>query len=178
MEENPLLRTHPPAQQDESAAPYSREGESQAERIDRNWNEMLQELRVAQTGVQILSGFLLTLPFQQRFQTLTDAQRSTFLVAFSSAILATCLLVAPVSSHRLLFRKHEKDALVGASNVLAKAGLSALALAVVTVLFLIFSVVAGTTAALLAALAASVIFITLWVALPLALLRQGRGERV
>lgn len=64
MEENPLLRTHPPGPLDQNASPYSREGETTAERIDRNWNEMLQELRVAQTGVQILSGFLLTLPFQ------------------------------------------------------------------------------------------------------------------
>jgi hypothetical protein len=178
MEENPLLRTHQPAPPDESASPYSREDETTAERIDRNWNEMLQELRVAQTGVQILSGLLLTLPFQQRFQTLTDAQRTTFLVAISTAILSTCLLVAPVSSHRVLFHKHEKDVLVGTSDVLAKAGLAALAMTVVTVLFLIFSVVAGAKAALIATIAASVIFLALWVVLPLALLRQTRRPRV
>lgn len=178
MEEDPLLRTHPPGPLDQNASPYSREGETAAERIDRNWYEMLQELRVAQTGVQILSGFLLTLPFQQRFLTLTGAQRTMFLVAISLATLATCLLVAPVSSHRLLFHKHEKDVLVGASNVLAKAGLAALALTVVTVVLLIFSVVAGTTAALLAAIAALVIFIALWVALPLALLRRNIRRRV
>jgi hypothetical protein len=178
MEENPLLRTHPPASEDQTAPPYSRASETPAERIDRNWNEMLQELRVAQTGVQVLSGFLLTLPFQQRFQTLTGAQRTVFLVAISLATLATCLLVAPVSSHRLLFHKHEKDVLVGASDVLAKAGLAALALAVVTVMLLIFSVVAGATAALLAAVALSLIFIALWVALPLVLLRRNSRRRV
>jgi hypothetical protein len=161
----------------QGAEPYSREDETPAERIDRNWDEMLQELRVVQTGVQILSVFLLTLPFQQRFVTLTDAQRTIFLIATSLATVSMCLLVSPVSSHRLLFRKHEKDALVDASNVLVRAGLSALALTVVTAVLLIFSVVAGTTAAVIAAATALVLFMALWVALPLALLRSGRRQR-
>ena len=178
MEEDPLLRTHPQIPPDRDAARYSRANETPAERIDRNWYEMLQELRVVQTGVQILSGFLLTLPFQQRFLTLTGAQRMMFLVAISLATVATCLLIAPVSSHRLLFHMHEKDVLVGASDVLAKAGLAALALTVVTVVLLIFSLVAGTVAAVLAASAALVMFLLLWVALPMTLLRHDRHRRV
>jgi hypothetical protein len=134
---------------------------------------MLQELRVVQTGVQILSAFLLTLPFQQRFLTLTDAERTTYLVAVSLATVAICLLVSPVSSHRVLFRKHEKDVLVGAADVLMKMGLAALALTLVTVVLLIFSVVAGTTAGLIAGAVALVLFLALWVGLPLTLLHAG-----
>ena len=69
--------------------------ETETEGLDRNWNELLQELRVTQTGVQILAGFLLTLPFQQRFSALEDEQRTAYLVSLSSAVLATALLVAP-----------------------------------------------------------------------------------
>jgi Family of unknown function (DUF6328) len=172
MDESPLRLAQPSAPQNQFASPYNRTSETSVERIDRNWSELLQELRVTQTGVQILSGFLLTLPFQQRLTTLTDAQRTVFLVAISLATLATCLLVAPVSSHRLLFHKHEKDVLVRAADLLAKAGLAAFALTVVTVLLLIFSVVMEFSASLLAATLASMVFIALWVALPLALLRS------
>ena len=117
--------------------------ETAAERMDRNWNELLQELRVTQTGVQILSGFLLTLPFQQRFATLDDLQRTIFLVAVSLSTVATALLVSPVSSHRLLFRRGAKDTLVTTGDRLAKAGLVALGLTVTTVVLLIFNVVLG-----------------------------------
>src|SRR5215213_2429038 len=83
-------------------------GETERERINRNWDELLQELRVTQTGVQILTGFLLTLPFQQRFEDLDDYQRDLFLVLVLLAVLTTALIVAPVSLHRILFRKHLK----------------------------------------------------------------------
>ena len=72
--------------------------ETPAERMDRNWNELLQELRVTQTGVQILSGFLLTLPFQSRFAELDGQQRTIFLVAVALSTIATALLVSPASS--------------------------------------------------------------------------------
>jgi hypothetical protein len=146
--------------------------ETDAERIDRNWSELLQELRVAQTGVQILSGFLLTLPFQQRFTQLSTVYRSVYMPAFILATLATGLLIAPVSSHRLLFRKHEKDVLVSTSDVLAKAGLAALALTVVAVVLLIFGVVVGTLAGLVAATLVLIFFLSTWVGMPLLLLRR------
>ena len=78
--------------------------ETEAQRLDRNWSGLLQELRVAQTGVQLLTGFLLTLPFQQRFTQLDGVMRTVYLVTVACSIGATVLLVAPVSMHRLLFR--------------------------------------------------------------------------
>jgi hypothetical protein len=148
--------------------------ESATERADRNWNELLQELRVTQTGIQILSGFLLTLPFQQRFVGLDAIQRAIFLTAVCLSTVATGLVVAPVSSHRLLFRRHEKTVLVTMSDRLAKAGLCALALTVVTVLGLIFSVVVGPWAAATATLVAAALFALTWVVLPAAVLRRHR----
>jgi hypothetical protein len=146
--------------------------ETDAERMDRNWNELLQELRVTQTGIQILSGFLMTLPFQQRFTSLTVEQRTLYLVTVGLATLSTGLIVAPVTSHRLLFRQHEKDVLVAASDALAKAGLAVLALTVVGVVALIVSVVAGGSAGVIAGGATLGFFVLLWLALPLVLLRR------
>ena len=150
--------------------------ESPAEKLDRNWNELLQELRVVQTGVQILTGFLLTLPFQQRFLELSDFQRGIFLAAVLFAASATGLLVAPVSSHRLLFRRHEKDVLVGASDRLAKAGITMLGLAVTTVILLVFDVVVGLRWALIAAAGIAFFFLNAWLVLPLVLLARERSR--
>ena len=150
--------------------------ETKAETLDRNWNELLQELRVVQTGVQILTGFLLTLPFQQRFAGLTDAQQGMFLIAVALAAIATGLLVAPVSSHRLLFRQQEKDALVAAANVLAKAGIAVLALAIVSVVLLVWDVVLGRSWALLAAGTAALFYGFAWFAMPRLLDRTGLGR--
>ncbi|MGN6299813.1 MAG: DUF6328 family protein [Angustibacter sp.] len=136
-------------------------GESHDERMDRNWNELLQELRVSQTGVQILAGFLLTLPFQQRFQDLAPSERALYLVTVVVACVSTLLLVTPVVLHRALFRRHAKDTLVRAADRLARAGLMALGLTVCGVVTLVFSVVlggwfgAGAGVALLLALGAS-----------------------
>ncbi|MEP7035258.1 MAG: DUF6328 family protein [Dermatophilaceae bacterium] len=148
--------------------------ESNEQRADRNWAELLQELRVTQTGVQILSGFLITLPFQQRFAELSSGYRVVFLAAFVLAMLATGLLIAPVSSHRLLFRRHQKDVLVDTANLLAKAGLFALALTMVAVAMLIFGVVVGTTAGLVASALVLAFFLIVWVVLPAALIRRHR----
>jgi len=150
--------------------------ETAAERADRNWNDLLQELRVTQTGIQILSGFLLTLPFQQRFTGLSAPQRALFLGAVCLSTLATALIVAPVASHRLFFRTHEKTLLVTMSDRLAKAGLCALALTVITVLGLIFCVVVGASAAITATVVAGIFFALTWLALPAAVLRRQRHE--
>ena len=150
--------------------------ETATERADRNWDELLQELRVTQTGIQILSGFLLTLPFQQRFTMLDGPLRALFLVAVVLATLSTGLVVAPVASHRLLFRKHEKIALVETSDRLAKVGLACLGLTVVVVLAMVFGFVLGDTAGFLAGGAALVVFVGLWLVLPLVVLRRARAE--
>jgi len=150
--------------------------ETATERLDRNWDELLQELRVAQTGVQILAGFLLTLPFQPRFGQLEATNRFVYLVAFSLAIAATAFIVAPVSAHRLLFRQQAKDPLVRMGHWCALAGLTCLALSVCAVTFLIFDVVSGDAAAITAAVVMLVLFAVNWAVLPLVGRRQARRE--
>ena len=167
-----MAETTEPAHSD--AATRGGRDETPLERLDRNWDELLQELRVVQTGVQILAGFLLTLPFQQRFTEIEDANRVVFLVGFALAIVATAFLVAPVSAHRLLFRRGRKDTLVAMANVCARVGLVSLALAVSAVTFVIFDVVTDTGMAVAAAAAAFLLFVVNWLVLPLGLLTRHR----
>src|SRR3954452_20721207 len=86
--------------------------ESESEQSDRNWNEMLQETRIVQTGTQILSGFLLTIAFQPRFATLTPLQHHLYLLQVLAATVTTALSLAPVVLHRRMFRQHEKREVV------------------------------------------------------------------
>ena len=162
---------------DSSLTPYPEpvdptRNETEAERYDRNWLELLQELRVAQTGIQILAGFLLTIPFSQRFHDLHDGYRALYLASFGMAAIATGLLIAPVSFHRFLFGKHEKDVLVDVGNQVAKLGLTALGLTLVAVVVLIFGFVLGTTTGLVAGGLMVLFFATVWVALPWWLLNR------
>ncbi|MEO6020319.1 MAG: DUF6328 family protein [Knoellia sp.] len=143
--------------------------ETATERLDRNWGELLQELRVTQTGVQLLAGFLLTLPFQQRFALITDHQRTAYLIALGSAIIATTLLVAPVSAHRLMFRRHAKAQLVRLADASARAGLVMLAISISSATFLIFDVVVGRGLALAATTIAVIVFAVNWLVVPLTL---------
>ena len=113
---------------------YQRE-EDEAERLDRNTNELLQELRVAETGVQVLFAFLLTLVFQARFDTTTLVERRVYFGTLLLSAAAVCLLIAPVSIHRLLFRQHRKPQIVDLSNRLAIGGLACLAMAVTGSMF-------------------------------------------
>jgi hypothetical protein len=151
--------------------------ETAAEQLDRNWNELLQELRVSQTGVQLLTAFLLSLPFQQRFETITHQQRVIYLVVVSLALISTGLLLAPVSIHRRVFRLHERRELVSVANVLAQAGLATLSLALAGVATLIFSVTEGTTTGFAAGVITLVILAALWYLIPLVLRRQARNPR-
>jgi hypothetical protein len=150
--------------------------ETPEERLDRTWDELLQELRVVQTGVQILAGFLLTLPFQQRFTEVEDVDRRVYLVAFCLTVVATAFLVAPVASHRLLFRRREKATLVALAHACARIGLVALALAVSTVVFVIFDVVTGTRGAVVATGAGILLFLVNWLLLPLGALRRDQAS--
>ncbi|MFT4109227.1 DUF6328 family protein [Propionicimonas sp.] len=147
--------------------PEPERDETPAERSDRNWNELLQELRVTQTGLQILSGFLLAIPFQARFSDLDPVMVGVYLAAVGFATLATILVVAPVPLHRSLFRQHVKHRLVDTADAIAKAGIAALAVTVVLVAALVFGFVAGPTAAVLAAAASTVAFTGGWLVLPL-----------
>lgn len=154
---------------------YQRGGESKAERLDRNWNELLQELRVTQTGVQILTGFLLALPLQQRFTELSSFAVAVYLSAVVLSLVSTCLLIAPVSMHRVLFRQRRKGTLVDAGDVLARAGLLALSLAIAAVATLIFTVVVSQSAGVVAGALAVVLFGGVWLVLPLHM-REGDGD--
>jgi hypothetical protein len=162
---------------DEYGRPQPARDETPAERDDRNWTELLQEVRVTQTGVQILSGFLLTIPFQSRFLDLSPVMVATFVVAVAFAALSTLLMVAPVSLHRLLFRRHLKRSLVDVSDVLAKAGLICLAVTITLVTGLVFGFVLGETAGAAAILAAAAAFISFWVILPLFVLARTAPPR-
>ena len=143
--------------------------ETATERLDRNWGDLLQELRVVQTGVQLLTGFLLTLPFQTRFQHLDGFQTNTYLITVGLAVAATGFLIAPVAVHRLLFRRHARRVMVATAHRLAMIGTLLLGCAVVGVSLLIFDVVRGRTAGVIAAAVAAALLIILWLALPFAL---------
>ena len=149
--------------------------ESRAERLDRNWIELIQELRVAQTGVQVLAGFLLTLPFTPRFGSLGHAHRTVYLVAFSLAVVTVGLMTAPAALHRFLFGRHEKDVLVRTGAFFAKAGLAMMGLTLATVVVLIFGVVLGDTAGVVAGILTLLFFASVWVVLPLSVLGGNKG---
>lgn len=140
--------------------------ESRGEKLTRNWNELLQELRVAQTGVQILTGFLLTIPFTDRFSQLDDRQQRIYLTVLAGSVVTTCLIVAPVAFHRILFRQHEKSWLVRAANVCAQAGLTFLALVSSGVVLFVFDIVVGTTAGYVASAFVLTLFAGLWLGVP------------
>ena len=153
-------------------ATSSDRNETPAERLDRNWGELLQELRVTQTGVQLLTAFLLSLPLQQRFESLHDYQRGIYLVAVALSVSATGFLLAPVAVHRVLFRHHEKDRLVETGDRAARVGLLLLGLAVSAVVALIVSVVVSWLAAWVACAITLLMLIVLWWWLPQHVLRQ------
>jgi len=152
-------------------------GETPTERLDRNWSALLQELRVAQTGVQLLTGLLLTVPFQARFGELVTHQRILYLVATGLAVLATGLLIAPVMLHRVLFRRRGMGVLVEAGQRFAVAGLATLGLSVTAVVALITEVVLGTAAGVVAGILALLVLTGLWVVVPLRLRRRLASPR-
>jgi L-asparagine transporter-like permease len=154
------------AQQGRGAQAAGR-NETPEERSDRNWNELLQELRVTQTGAQILTGFLLTLPFQQSFARLDRGQVTIYLVLVILAAVTTVLVVTPVSAHRLLFQRRLKPELVRAGHRAALGGLACLALVVTGTVLLIFDVVVGREAATIAALAMLALIVVGWAVVPL-----------
>ena len=147
--------------------------ETPTERADRNWNELLQELRVMQTGTQILTGFLLTLPFQSRYADLDDYQRTVYLVLVMTAVTATALILAPVSVHRALFQKQMKRSVVTIGDRITRVALGVLALAVTGTALLVFDVVVGRTAGIVVGAFVLVLMIVLWVVLPAVLRRRG-----
>ena len=153
--------------------------ETEAERHDRNLGDLLQELRIAGLGVQVLFGFLLSLPFTVRFVRLDRAQRYLYLTDLLLAALAISLLVAPVAYHRFVFRLHDKKRLLRVANVLAILGLGATALAISgSVLLVLTFVESGWVVPVLTAVLVG-LFGTLWFAIPIRerwVARRGAGS--
>jgi Family of unknown function (DUF6328) len=151
-----------------------RPGETRDERADRNLVDLLQELRVATLGVQVLFGFLLGLPFTSRFGTLHSWQRWLYVATLMLASISIVLLVAPVAYHRLLFRRHQLEHLVGRASVLAICGLATVALAVAGAILLVTSYVEPGAPAVLLTVIISVLFGVFWFVLPVA--RRERAD--
>ncbi|MBF6357695.1 sodium:proton antiporter [Nocardia higoensis] len=141
-------------------------GESRTEQLDRNFATLLQELRVVQTGVQVLTGILLTLPFQSRFPELSPAMRVDYLLVAAASIAATVFLTAPVAAHRMLFRRHRLEHIVRSAHRCAVIGILFLGFALTGVAVLIFDFVAGPVAATIAGVTAALLFVLLWFAFP------------
>jgi hypothetical protein len=145
--------------EDRDADPSDGRNETVNQRMDRNWSEMLQELRVTQTGTQILSGFLLTIAFQPKFATLPAFDKGVYLTLVIAATVTTALALAPVHLHRTLFRQHSKAVLVQTGHLLLRAALVGLAIVITGTVLLIFDVATGDrgAAVLAAALIAAVL---------------------
>lgn len=150
--------------------------ETATQRLDRNWNSLIQETRVVQTGVQLLTGFLLTLPFQSRFDALSDPLRAVYLVTVAASIGATVFLVAPVSAHRILFRRHRLQDVVETAHKFDLVGLALLGIALTGVVGLIFEVVAGSPAGVIAGILFAGLFAVVWGVVPLLQRWRGLGD--
>lgn len=148
--------------------PVARTGrnESTEEKMDRNWLELIQELRVLQTGVQILGGFLLTLPFQSRFSELDDWQTGLYLFNVLVASLTTITIVLPVSVHRRLFRRGLKATLVSSADTITKLALAGVSILIVGSAALVFDVTIGRSAGLLTGAALILVVLVFVVGLP------------
>jgi hypothetical protein len=152
--------------------------ESASERADRNWNEVLQELRVMQTGTQILTGFLLALAFQPAFADLNDGQRAVYLLLVVLSALASIVALAPVALHRMVFQQGAKTQVVAYGHAALVTALVTVSVLLIGVVGFVFDVVVDRTAAIAAVIALAVVILALWVAGPLAIrARLAKGVR-
>ena len=140
--------------------------ETPQERADRNWNELLQELRVSQTGVQLLAGFLATLPFQDRFDELDGFQRGWYVGLLCLAFATVSVMLAPVAIHRHVFQQNAKPQLVQAGHRLTMAALALIGMLLGGILFLVVDMVYDRTAAAWGAVASVLVLSVLLVVLP------------
>ncbi|MCX4510550.1 DUF6328 family protein [Streptomyces sp. NBC_01619] len=156
--------------------PRAARDETELERADRNFAELLQELRVIQTGVQILFAFLLTLAFQARFPTLDSFQRGTYVTTLMLAVIAAALFTAPAAVHRGLFRKGAKKEIVAVSSRLSGIGMAVLSLALTSAVLLVVDVVHGTPEGIVAGAATLLVCAGLWGLLPWIMDRHITGD--
>ena len=143
--------------------------ETAEERADRNWSEVLQELRVMQTGTQILTGFLLSLAFQPAFADLDDRQRTIYLCLVVVSALSSIVSLAPVALHRVLFQKKAKREVVSFGHIALTAALVTVSVLLVGVVGFVFDVVVDQQAGIVAAVALTLVIAALWVVVPVAL---------
>jgi uncharacterized protein DUF6328 len=148
-------------------------GESQDQRIDRELIELLNELRVALPGVQVLFAFLLAVPFTQRFRQLTDGQEYAFFISLLCTTFGSVLLIAPSAYHRLRFRERDKEQMLLTANRLAIAGTVFLALAMTTAVYLVTDLVFHVTITVIVTAFTAIAFAWFWYGLPLARKVQG-----
>lgn len=141
--------------------------ESEEERLDRNLGELLQELRVALPGVQVLFAFLLAVPFQQNFEKVSEFEKKIYFATLLLTAVSAVLLIAPTAYHRLTFRYQQKHRLVFVSNRLSIAGLAVLALAMTCAILLITHLLFGTVETIIVTVAILALFIVFWAVLPL-----------
>jgi hypothetical protein len=149
------------------APPLSERNETELERSDRHLTELMQEVRVAQTGVQVLFGFLLMVPFTARFELLSQAEKLLYFATLAAAGAAAMLLVAPGAHHRILFRCGDKEHIVRMANRYAIAGFACVALAMVGALLLVADVLLGSAAAGAVAAVAAAAALWCWYLQPL-----------
>jgi hypothetical protein len=142
-------------------------GDMPEQTINRNWTELVQELRATQIGVQVLIGFLLALPYTDKFDTLDHFEKVAYLVVLSIAVAATAAVLAPIAYHRILFRRGVRPWLVEMANRIARAGLVLAALSMCGVVFLAFDLAVGTAAGIAASAVAVVGYVVLWLVVPL-----------
>jgi Family of unknown function (DUF6328) len=157
-----------------STDPGSHRSETREQRVDRNLMELLNELRVALPGVQVLFAFLLVVPFNQRFAATTPFQRDVYFVTLLLTASATVFLIAPSVHHRLLFRLQEKEQIVLIANRLSLIGLTLLAVAVTGVVLLVTDFVLGDLVAIVVTCGIAVLFAVVWYTIPL---RRGARPR-
>ena len=138
-----------------------------AETINRNWTELVQELRSTQTGVLVLTAFLLTLPYSDKFDTIDSVQRIAYLLVLTGAIATTAVVMSPIAYHRILFRSGRRPWLVATANRLARTALALVALTTSGVVFLTFDLTVGRISAAVASLVALIGYFVLWVGVPL-----------
>jgi hypothetical protein len=141
--------------------------EDKKEQLDRELMEILNELRVMATGVQMLFGFLLAVAFSQRFGAVSAVDRAVYYATLLSTAMASALLIAPAAHHRILFRYHEKHHMIIMANRLAIVGVAFLGLSITGVVFLITDVLFGSTATTVVTVVAGLIVVGLWFVTPL-----------
>src|SRR5919202_4168172 len=147
--------------------------EQQSERENRRMIELLQELRVALVGVQVMFAFLLTVPFTQRFAQVTEFQRMTYFVTLLCAAAASAFLIAPTAHHRVLWRRHQKHSLIVVGNKLTLMGLGLVAAAMTGVILLITDLLFKEATVVIVTAASAALFVSLWYLYPLT--RRLRG---